>query len=97
MAGIDPVVMPLPTNLALVTAQNVSDLLQPDGLAQIPGAGQSRGANLLTNPTLDLADPRERQIQLDDWLQQIGLDAGLTGMESLLAAYHNTPRPNCQP
>lgn len=96
MARTDPIVMPLPTNLALVTAQNVSDLLQPDGLAQIPGAGQSCGANLLTNPTLDLADPRERQIQLDDWLQQIGLDAGLTGMESLLAAYHNAPRPNCQ-
>jgi hypothetical protein len=88
MAGIDPVIMPLPANLDLVTAQNVSDLLQPDGLAQIPGAGPSRGASLLTNPTLDLADPGERQIQLDDWLQQIGLDAGLIGMESLLAAYH---------
>lgn len=25
-----------------------------------------------TNPTLDLAESQERQIQLDDWLQQIG-------------------------
>jgi hypothetical protein len=88
MAGIDPVIMPLPANLDFVTAQNVSELLQPDALAQILGAGPSRGANLLTNPTLDLADPGERQVQLDDWLQQIGLDAGLTGMENLLAVYH---------
>ena len=88
MAGIDPVIVPLPTNLDFVTAQSVSDFLQPDGLAPIPGAGPSRGATLLTNPTLDLADPGERQTQLDDWLQQIGLDAGLTGMESLLTAYH---------
>jgi hypothetical protein len=71
-----------------VTAQNVGDLPQPDGLAQVPGAGASHGATLLTNPTLDLADPGERRIQLDDWLQQIGLDAGLSGMESLLATYH---------
>jgi hypothetical protein len=88
MAGIDPVIVPLPANLDFVTAQNVSDLLQPDGLVQIPGAGTSRGASLLTNPTLDLTQPAERQIQLDDWLQQIALDGGLTGMESLLSAYH---------
>ena len=88
MAAIDPVVIPSPASLYFVTAQNVSDLLQPDGLAQIPGAGPSRGATLLANPTLDLADQGERQTQLDDWLQQIGLDAGLSGMESLLSAYH---------
>jgi hypothetical protein len=88
MAGIDPVIMPLPANLDFVTGPAVGDLLQSDGLAQIPRAGPSHGANLLTNPTLDLAEPSERQAQLDDWLQQIGLDAGLTGMESLLAAYH---------
>jgi hypothetical protein len=88
MAAIDPVVIPPPANLYFVTAQNVGDVLQPDGLAQIPGAGPSRGATLLANPTLDLADQGERQTQLDDWLQQIGLDAGLCGMESLLAAYH---------
>lgn len=87
-AGIDPVIMPLPANLDFVTGPVVSDLLRPDGLEQIPGAGPSHGANLLTNPTLDLVEPTERQIQLDDWLQQIGLDSGLTGMESLLAAYH---------
>ena len=88
MAAIDPVIIPLPTGLHFVTAQNVGDILQPDGLGQIPGAGPSRGATLLTNPTLDLADQSERQTQLDAWLEQIGLDAGLSGMESLLAAYH---------
>jgi hypothetical protein len=71
MAGIDPVVMPLPANLDFVTGRDVSDLLQTVGLDRIPGAGPSRGANLLTNPTLDLAEPQERKIQLDDWLQQI--------------------------
>jgi hypothetical protein len=37
---------------------------------------------------LDLAEPQERKLQLDDWVQQIALDAGLSGMEHLLAAYH---------
>jgi hypothetical protein len=88
MAAIDPVIIPLPSSLYFVTAQNVGDVLQPDGLSQIPGAGPSRGATLLTNPTLDLTERGERQTQLDAWLQQIGLDAGLSGMESLLVAYH---------
>jgi hypothetical protein len=57
-------------------------------LTPIPGAGQSHGANLLANPTLDLADLRERELQLDDWLQQIALDAGLSGMEDALGSYH---------
>jgi hypothetical protein len=88
MAGIDPVIMPSPASLDFVTGPAVSDLLLPDGLEQIPGAGPSHGANLVTNPTLDLTEPGERQTQLDDWLQQIGLDAGLSGMEGLLTAYH---------
>lgn len=88
MAGIDSVIMPLPANLDFVTGRDVSELLQTDGLAKIPGAGPSRGANLLANPTLDLAAPQDRKIQLDDWLQQIALDGGLRGMESLLGAYH---------
>jgi hypothetical protein len=88
MAGIDPVIVPFPANLDFVTGPAVSDLLSPGGLAQIPDAGPSHGANLLANPTLDLAEPDERQAQLDDWLQQIALDAGLSGMEKLLDAYH---------
>src|SRR6185437_7169000 len=52
MAAIDPVVIPLPASLYFVTAHNVGDLLRPDGLTQIPGAGPSRGVTLLANPTL---------------------------------------------
>jgi hypothetical protein len=29
----------------------------------------------------------ERQEQVDDWLRQLGLDAGLTGMERLVESY----------
>lgn len=88
----DTVIMPPPASLDFVTGPDVRDLLHPGGLAQIPDAGTSHGANLLANPTLDLKDPAERHAQLDDWLQQIALDAGLSGMEDLLTAYH--PKPN---
>ena len=57
-------------------------------VADLPAAGPSHGANLLANPTLDLAAAGDRRAQLDDWLQQIALDAGLSGMEKLLDAYH---------
>lgn len=87
MAGIDPVVMPLPVSLDFKTGRDVADLLRPEGLKPIPGAGPSLGASLLANPALDVTDPQEREILVDDWLQQIALDAGLSGMESLLAAY----------
>jgi hypothetical protein len=93
MAGIDPFIMPLPTNLDFVTGPAVGDLLRPEGLQQIPGAGPSHGANLLTNPTLDLTETTERQAQLKDWLQQIALDAGLSGMENLLT----DPRDHAEP
>jgi len=88
LAGIDPVVVPQPGNLFFLTGPEVGELLSLDGLTPIEGAGPSHGAQVLANPGLDLANPAERQTQLDDWLQQIALDAGLRGMESLLAAYH---------
>jgi hypothetical protein len=88
LAGIDPVVVPQPGSLFFQTGPEVGELLYPDGLTPIEGAGPSHGAQVLANPGLDLANPAERQTQLDDWLQQIALDAGLRGMESLLAAYH---------
>jgi Putative DNA-binding domain len=91
LAGIDPVLVPLPTNLHLVTGPAVGDLLYPEGLVPIPDAGPSHGANLLANPTLDLGVPEDRKTQLDDWLQQIALDAGLSGMEALVAVYHQAP------
>jgi hypothetical protein len=88
LAGIDVVVVPQPGNLFFQTGPEVGKLLYPDGLTPIEGAGPSHGAQVLANPGLDLANPAERQTQLDDWLQQIALDAGLRGMESLLATYH---------
>lgn len=88
LVGIDPVVVPQPGNLFFQTAPEVGELLHPEGLIPIEGAGPSHGAQVLANPGLDLANPVERQTQLDDWLQQIALDAGLRGMETLLAAYH---------
>jgi hypothetical protein len=88
LAGIDPVVVPRPGNLFFQTGPEVGELLSLDGLTPIEGAGPSHGAQVLANPGLDLANPAERQAQLDDWLQQIALDAGLRGMESLLTAYH---------
>lgn len=88
MAGIDRLVVPLPASLDFKTGRDVADLLQPDGLKPIPGAVPARGATLFANPALDLSDPMERDTLVDDWLQQIALDSGLSGMEALLADYH---------
>ena len=40
---------------------------------------------MLADPALDLSDPAERVEQVDRWLGQIGSDAGLPGMEDLVA------------
>ena len=44
-----------PANPDFVTGPVVSDLLYPERLTHLPDAGPSHGANLLANPTLDLA------------------------------------------
>jgi hypothetical protein len=77
-----------PGNLYFQTGPEVGELLHPQGLMPIEGAGPSHGAHVLVNPSLDLANAEERNTQVDDWLQQIALDAGLRGMENLLIAYH---------
>ena len=69
-------------------ARRATELLHLDRLTVIPDAGPSHGANLLANPTLDLTMPKERESQVDDWLQQIAMDSGISGMEELLVAYH---------
>jgi hypothetical protein len=43
---------------------------------------------MLADPALDLSDPAERVEQVDRWLSQIGSDAGLLGMEDLVAEMH---------
>lgn len=90
LAGVDSVIVPQPTNLHFITGPSVKELLNPYGLTPVQEAGSSHGASLIADPTLDLSDNLERQKQLDDWLIQIALDAGLVGMEPLLVEYHNS-------
>lgn len=54
-------------------------------------AGASAGGTFRANPVLDLRVAAERQEQVDDWLRQLGLDAGLTGMEALVERYLAAP------
>jgi hypothetical protein len=65
LAGIDPVVVPQPGNLFFQTGPEVGELLYADGLTPIQGAGPSHGAQVLANPGLELANPAERETQLD--------------------------------
>jgi hypothetical protein len=92
LAGIDPELVPQPANLNFVTSTDVSELLDISGLKLVPDAGASRGANLMGDPSIDVRDPDERAAQVDSWLQQIGLDAGLRGMERVLEEYHGAAR-----
>ncbi len=88
LAGIDPVLVPQPATLDFVTATDVSELINMQGLTAIPDAGASRGANLSADPAIDLRDSDDRRAQVNSWMQQIALDAGLRGMERVLDAYH---------
>jgi hypothetical protein len=84
LAGLDSIMVPQPPSLALRTSIDVCDLLEAEGLTPIPGAGSSHGADLVANPALDLRERRILNEQVDDWLEQIGLDAGLSGMQRAL-------------
>jgi hypothetical protein len=88
LADIDPVLVPQPANLTLLTGPAVRELLSVSGLVGVAGAGDSYGASLLSNPTLDLSDARERIEQVENWMTQVALDAGLRGMEQLLSRMH---------
>ncbi|MEO3783791.1 ATP-binding protein [Actinocorallia sp. B10E7] len=85
LARVDPVAVPQPRVLHLVTERPILEVLDATGLKQIPDAGVSRGGHLLADPALDLADPADRRRQIQGWLSQLALDAGLLGMEQLLA------------
>ncbi|MBD0743182.1 hypothetical protein BG418_16550 [Streptomyces sp. CBMA152] len=88
IADIDTALVPQPRELHLVADGQVARLLQPGGqLKQIPQAGPSFGGTFRANPALDLRVTAERQEQVDDWVRQLGLDAGLTGMEALVELY----------
>jgi hypothetical protein len=85
LAGIEPEVVPQPVNVEFVSGRNVDDLLEQGSLRLIPDAGNSRGASLLVDPGNDLRTPAERVRQVDDFLREIAMDAGLEGMESRIA------------
>ena len=88
LADIDPLAMPQPIGLDFLSYTDTPDLLAGNGLTLVPDAGTSRGANLLADPGIDQRDPAERRSLIDGWLQQIGLDAGLLGMEQILERLH---------
>lgn len=93
IADIDTALVAQPRELHLVADRSVDQLLSGQGLAEIPGAGGSHGGIFRANPALDLRVDAERREQVDDWLRQLGLDAGLTGMEALVERYRATTRP----
>ncbi|MBQ0887470.1 ATP-binding protein [Streptomyces sp. RM72] len=90
ITDIDPALVAQPRELHLVADRQVKELLPSHGLEEIPEAGASAGGVFRANPALDLRDVTERQEQVDDWLRQLGLDAGLTGMESLIESFRAT-------
>ncbi|MFF7415305.1 AlbA family DNA-binding domain-containing protein [Streptomyces lydicus] len=92
VTDIDPALAAQPRELHLVADRHVKDLLHSDGLQEIPDAGASAGGVFRANPALDLRDAADRQEQVDDWLRQLGLDAGLTGMENLVEHYRAAVR-----
>ncbi|MFJ3090101.1 ATP-binding protein [Streptomyces sp. NPDC086838] len=84
ITDIDSSLVAQPRELHLVADRQIKELLRSDSLQEIPGAGASHGGVFRANPALDLRDAADRQEQADDWLRQLGLDAGLTGMENLV-------------
>ncbi|MFD3565572.1 helix-turn-helix domain-containing protein [Streptomyces sp. NPDC058686] len=93
IADIDTALVAQPRELRLISDRPVKDHLASSGLTQIPEGGASYGGTFRANPVLDLRVPAERQEQVDDWLRQLGLDAGLIGMEALLEQYRATTPP----
>ncbi|MEU6611571.1 ATP-binding protein [Streptomyces shenzhenensis] len=93
IADIDTALVGQPRELHLVADRQVRGLLHPTGLREIPDAGASAGGIFRANPALDLRVAAERQEQVDDWLRQLGLDAGLTGMEDLVESYRAKTTP----
>jgi hypothetical protein len=91
LAGIDPVAVPQPRVLHMVTTRPVTDVLDTTGLRPIPDAGPSMGAHVLADPARDLADEDDRREQVAAWLTLIALDAGLRGMEQLVLRLAASP------
>jgi hypothetical protein len=84
MAGVDIAAVGRPRVLHMVTTRSVPEVLELSGLRQIEDAGTSMGAHMLADPVLDLSDASDRREQVGRWLEQVALDAGLEGMESVV-------------
>ena len=82
LADVDPILVPQPGNLHLVSEREIAGFLPP--LPSIPGAGGARGSHLRADPALSLSEPVDRAMQVRRWLCQIAADAELTGMEELM-------------
>ncbi|MGC5543656.1 helix-turn-helix domain-containing protein [Streptomyces griseus] len=87
IADVDTALVAQPRELHLIADRQVKELLYSGGLQEIPDAGASAGGVFRSNPALNLRSATDRQEQVDDWLRQLGLDAGLTGMESLVEGF----------
>jgi len=81
LADIDPLLVPLPGSLHVVSPHEIAQFLPP--LQPIAEGTGSRGAHLRADPALSLSDPEDRAAQATRWLRQIAGDAGLTGIERL--------------
>jgi hypothetical protein len=97
LAAIDPIAVPQPRVMHLVTERPITEVLDTTGLLPIPDAGVSKGAHLLADPARDLADVDDRREQVTAWLVQIALDAGHRGMESLLGRLGLSPSSSPDP
>ncbi|MEU9237560.1 hypothetical protein [Streptomyces subrutilus] len=93
ITDIDTALVGQPRELHLVAGRQVKDLLHPIVLREIPEASASAGGSFRANPALDLRVAVERQEQVDDGLRQLGLDAGLAGMEALVESYRAKTMP----
>ena len=82
LAAVEPITIRQPRVLHVVSGPPMAELLPP--LSPVRGGGESHGAHMLADPALDLSGPAERAEQVDRWLNQIGSDAGLLGMEPLV-------------
>ncbi|WP_331756508.1 ATP-binding protein [Streptomyces microflavus] len=96
IADIDTALVSQPRELHLVAGGHVKSLLYAEGLQEIPDAGASFGGTFRANPALDLRVAAEREEQVDDWIRQLGLDAGLTGMEALVGRYRTQSMPTAR-
>jgi hypothetical protein len=83
IAGVDLITVQQPRVLHVVSGPPMAELLPPQ-LRPIRGGGVSHGAHMLGDPAIDLSNLTERSEQVDRWLNQIGSDAGLLGMEQLV-------------